>query len=650
MNVLKFPNLFSPIKIRGLELKNRVILPAMGVFMTDNGFVNDRFIEYLCAPAHGGCAMITPEATSVHPTSAPNNFLNISDDKFVPGLTKLTAAVHKAGAKICVQLWQGGLTPIIFDPKTIPIVPSDLTLTSVVGIPLPKPLELKAASKDLIQDAIQAFGAAAERAVKSGFDTMEMHFAHGYSPHEFLSPAFNRRTDEYGGSFENRARYPLECIRAVRVKIPNDMPLFMRIDSQDDYLEGGLTREDIIAFCKLAKAEGVDVVHVSRGNPVNLGMKFETPPIDLPRGYNVENIAAIKKAIGMLTVAVGRINSPVQAEAILAEGKADIIAIGRGQLADREFCNKAKEGRDDDIVRCIGCNDGCGGAFFTCVRNPSVGKEQNFVLTKATQPKNVAVVGGGMGGMEAAIILKQRGHNPVLFEASNILGGQFLTAGCAPGKEEMREAAESRGRQAKKAGIDIRFSTPATESALDKVKPEAVIVAIGASPAKLNLPGMELPKVLFFTDVLHGRKKVKGEVTVIGGGLVGLEVAEYIGVNSPESKITVLEMLPEIGKDLTSSRKMCVMEHLEELGVTLLANAKCKEITGSAVVFEIPEGEKSIPCDYAIIAVGSVPNPYKEIESYCGKRNIPCYIIGDAKQTRKVKEAISEATEIAMKI
>lgn len=651
---MKYPNLFSPIKIRGLELKNRIDFPGMGVFFTDNGgYVNDRFISYHVARALGGTALITPEATSVHAPSAPSNFLNISDDKFLPGLKKFTAAVHEAGAKVCVQLWQGGILPVFFDPNTIAVIPSEITLDMAFGAALPQPMTLPGTTKEMIVEVEKAFGSAAKRAVEAGFDTLEFHLAHGYSPHAFLSPAYNHRTDEYGGSFENRSRYPLECIREIRRNMPDDMPLIMRIDAHDDYLENGLTIEDVIAFCKLAKAEGVDAVNVSRGNPTTFGMKFEVPPIDLPKGFNVENAARIKRETGLVTIAVGRINDPDQAEAIIAEGKADMVVMGRAQLADPEFCNKAAAGNDEDIVRCVGCNQGCGGSEggdVTCTRNPAVGREAEYVLKATDHPQKVVVIGGGMGGLETAITLKQRGHKVVLLEESNRLGGQFYIAGLAPGKAEMKDAAVSRGLQAKKAGIDIRLSTQATPEILDSLHPDMIVIASGAHPIELKIPGADLPNVVNSFDVLEGRVVPKGKVSVIGGGLVGLEVAEFVVEMDNNNEMTVIEMLDGVGKDLASARKLCTVERIAENGVHIILSAKCVEITKDAVIIDKNGTTEAVASDYIVISVGSIANDIGVLTNYCKDKGIPYHVIGDAKKARKVIDAIAEGAEIARAI
>lgn len=644
---MKFENLLKPIKIRNMELRNRVVFPAMATnLIADGGYMTDQLIDYHAARALGGNGLNITEAASVHTPSAPRNFLCISEDKFIPGLKKFTDAIHEAGGKACVQLWQGGIVAASNGPEVMCVVPSDFQTEAGV---------VPGASLDTIKEVVKSFGDAARRAAEAGFDCLEFHVAHNYSPHSFLSAAFNKRTDDYGGSLENRARYSLECIEAIRQNIPEDMPLFMRVDAHDDYLEDGLTIEDIIDFCKMAGKAGVDVLDVSRGNVVSAAMKFEVPPIDLPRGFNVENAARIKKETGMITIAVGRINDPQQAEKIIAEQKADMVVIGRGQIADPEFCNKAAAGEEEDIIRCIACNQGCVDRYMSpdavhlsCMRNPAVGREKEYVLTKTESPKKVLVAGGGMAGIEAAILLQQRGHHPVLCEESSQLGGQFLLAGAAPRKGEMRDAAISRGKQAEKAGVDIRMSTPITSDLITEIDPDVIVIATGAEPITLNIPGMDLPIVAGFTEVLAGKSEPKGDVIVIGGGLVGLEVAEDIAEKG--GKVTVIEMLDEVGKDLGSFRKVCVLENLQTAKISTMVNTKCMEIKEHSILVEKDGLTEEIPCDCVVMAIGSKPRSYEEIKTVCEEKGLPYHIIGDAAQARRAIDAIAEAHEIARKI
>ena len=638
-----YNKLFSPLKIRGMELKNRAIFPAMGTRMAENRAVTDRLIQYHVARVKGGCGLNIVEVSSVHTPSAPRNFLGICEDDLIPSHKKLTDAVHQAGGKAGIQLWQGSLA-VGMDPAARIFMVND---TTIRGYTLP------AITLAEIDEIVDCYGQAARRCVEAGYDCIEFHCAHNYLPHSFLSGGLNHRTDEYGGSFENRAKFPLRCIRAIRANIPEDMPLLMRIDAQDDQLPGGMTLDDTVAFCKLAQAEGVDVLDVSRGNIVTAATVYEVPPIDIPRGFNVDNAAYIREKTGMLTVAVGRINTPELAESILEEGKADMVVMGRAQLADPEFLNKAQAGRTEDIVYCVACNQGCydgfcdlqNRPFITCLRNPQLGREGEWTLTKAETPKTVWIAGGGMAGLEAAKVLQQRGHKPVVFEAADHLGGQFLTAGRAPGKQEMADAAELFGRQVEKMGVEIRLNTPLTPQLLQEGKPDAVILAVGACPIRMPVESTDTVRVAVANEVLDGLETIEGETVVIGGGLVGLEVADFLATRG--NKVHVVEMAEKAGKDLGSLRAITVMSKMRALNVEILTDTRFEKLCETGVICAGKEGEVTIPCRNVVVAVGSRPKDCTPLEQTCAELGIPCTKVGDAKQARRALDAVAEGFEAA---
>lgn len=642
-----FKNLFSPITIKGMTLKNRVILPAMGTRMAnEKSEVTQRLIDYHEARAKGGCGLNIVEVSSVHTPSAPAYFVSLSEDHFIDGHKRLTDAIHNAGGKAAVQLWQGSIA-VSFDPNARKFVVNDMPMG---------PVTLPAITLDEINEIITCYGKAAKRAVEAGYDCIEFHCAHNYLPHSFLSGGINYRQDEYGGSLENRARFPLACIRAIRENIPADMPLFMRIDAQDDCLPNGLTIEEIISFCKMAKQEGVDVLDVSRGNIITAASVYEVPPIDVPNGFNVDNAARIRKETGMLTVAVGRINTAALAEEILTEDKADMIVMGRAQLADPDFCNKAETGSEEDIVHCIGCNQGCydgfcdvmNRPFITCLRNPAIGHEKEYELTPTQHPKKVMIIGGGMAGLESAKVLKQRGHEPEIYEASDHLGGQFITAGQAPGKHEMKDAAIAFGKQVMNMGVPVHFETKVTPEIIKEQNPDVVMFATGAQPIDLALPGKEYKPVVSAHAVLDGQAKVEGSVCVIGGGLVGLEVADYLA--SQNHKVTIIEMLDEAGKDLGSLRKICVMSKMKMLNVEILTNTKSERITEEGLVCTSQGNELTISCDSIVMAVGARSRNIDDLKEACETCAIPFEVIGDAQKARRALNAVEEGFIAARKI
>ena len=635
-----FDHLFSPFRVRGLALKNRVVLPAMGTRFCEDRHVTQRLIDYHVARARSGCALNIVEVSSVHTPSAPSMFVSISEDEYVPGHRALVDAIHEAGGTAGVQLWQGSIA-VGMDPQAQMLVASDLPLAP--GFTLP------AVTREQIDEVVACYGEAARRAREAGYDCVEFHCAHNYLPHSFLSGGINHRTDEYGGSLENRARFPLACIRAIREAIGEDMALFMRIDAHDDFLEGGMTIEDTIEFCRWAADAGVDVLDVSRGNIVSAANAYEVPPIDLPPAFNVDNAARIRRETGVPTIGVGRINTPQLAEEILAEDKVDLVVMGRAQLADPDFVAKAREGRVDDIVYCVGCDQGCLDGFadmerfeaITCLRNPQLGHETDWALAPAASPKRVAVVGGGMAGLVAARTLKLRGHEPVVFEATDRLGGQFVTAGMAPGKAEMAAAARSQGEQVERLGVEVRRRTPFTPETLAAEKFDELIVANGAEPVTLGLEGRAPVAV----DVLEGRVQVpEGPVVVIGGGLVGLEVADQLATAG--HPVTVVEMLEQAGADLGAARKSMVMMKMAQLGVDIRTGTRFVELADGGATVERGGARETLP-GAVVVAVGSRPVDNAGLLEAARAAGVPVHVIGDAKSARRALDATREGFLVA---
>lgn len=641
-----FEKLFTPIQIRDMRLPHRIIMPAMGTkFSGNDSYVTDKLIAYHVARVKGGSGLNIVEVSSVHSPSAPRHFLSLSDDKYIPGMKKLTDAIHEAGGRAGVQLWQGSLA-VGMDQTAQILVASDMPVAPEVTLP--------GITVEQIHEIVACYGAAAKRAAEAGFDCVEFHCAHNYLPHSFLSGGINHRTDEYGGSFENRVKFPLACIRAIRENIPEGMPLFMRICAHDDYLEGGMTIEDTIAFCKLAKEAGVDVLDVSRGNIITAGLKYEVPPVDIPQGFNIDNAARIRKETGMLTIGVGRINTGELAESILQEDKVDMVVMGRAQLADPDFVNKLHEGRTEDIDYCIGCDQGCYDCFadtnveqITCLRNPAVGREMECDFTPVSQPETVLVAGGGIGGLEAAITLKKRGHHPILCESTDKLGGQFVTAGEAPRKGEMKAAVLLMAKQAQRMGVDIRLNTPVTPELIAQIKPHTFINAIGAEPLVVPVPGHDRDFVVNSHDVLNGKASVSGNVVVIGGGMVGVETAEYLAERG--AKVTVLEMMGEICADLGQPRKVCVNESIYASGIVPVTNITVKEIIDGAVVGEKDGRRETYPCDFAVMAVGAKKRDGSALENACRENGVAYFEIGDAARARRAMNATREGFDVAMR-
>ena len=640
-----FDKLFEPIQIRGMELRNRVVMSAMGTHESaeseDGKSVTDKLIAYHVARVKGGNGLNTIEVTSVDAPSAPFGFLSIAEDKYIAGFKKLNDAVHEAGGKTCIQLWQGGLA-VASDQTAQILVPNDLPLSPQYTVP--------AITNERLLDIIDKFGQAARRAVEAGFDCLEFHCAHNYLPHSMLSGGINHRSDEWGGSFENRKKFPLECIKSIRANMPIDMPLFMRVDCHDDMLDGGLTIEEVIEFCKDAKECGVDVLNISRGNILTAATLYEVAPVDIENGFNVEDAARIRKETGMLTMPCGRINTPEFAEKILEDDKADLVVMARAQLADANFCNKARVGKVNQIRYCIGCNQGCYDSFcaslynpaikhITCMRNPGLLEEEILGLKPGSASKKVAILGGGIAGMEAALDLKETGNTPILFEKSESLGGQFLLAGAISAKKDFKNAVDKMILDVQESGIEVHLNTVVTKEMLEEIKPDALIVAIGSSPFVLPIEGSE--KAIVAHDVLSEKVEVLGEnVVIIGGGLVGFETAEFLAAR--QKKVTVLEMKEKALQDLGPLRQITAQFAMAQMPITIETSATVEKIDDHAVV----ASGKEYPHDSVIMAVGSKAND----TSMYTDLGIPTYIVGDCKKAGIALDAFKDAYHAVLEI
>lgn len=587
---MPFEKLFSPIKLRGLELPNRVLMPGMDTKLAHDG-IGEEVIAYHLARVRGGCGLNMFECTAVHPTSRSKMNFGLYTEEQRDEFKKLTSAVHDAGGRIGVQLLHCGFVyrPFLYE-----------------GV---RCLDVNNMSKADIDEIVAAFGKSARYAVEAGFDTMEFHAAHTYLAHEFLSAAMNQRTDEYGGSLENRARFALECIREMRRNMPEDMPLMLRVDVQDDYLEHGLTIDEVAQFVNWAGEAGVDLADVSRGNMLTFANVYEVPPINLPKGLNIELIGELKSKVKNVAIAtVGRIVEPEMAEKALEEGKADMVAIGRAQIADPDWCVKAMRGESGEIVKCIGCLQGCYDAItlserktITCLRNPMVARESKPVPV-AKRPLRVMIIGGGMGGMVTARYLKQLGHEPEIYEMGGSLGGQFVLAGKAPHKEEIGEADRWEQEAVLRLGIPVHLNTSVTPQRIAYTKPDAVIIAIGAVPLIPRIPGFDLPNVCNAHEVLAGEVTPGGNVVVIGGASVGVEVAEYLAERG--AHVSVIEMRNKPGIGYGPLRRKFVKKNLFEYGINFIGEAKCEEIRSDSVVYTKHGKTMTIPCDTAVISVG----------------------------------------------
>ena len=639
---MSYEALFNPIKIRGLELKNRVVLPGMNTKMVIKKHgIGEDMIAYHVAKAKAGCALNIFEVAAVCPEPHAYMYMGLYTDKDVEELRKLTDAVHEVGGLMGIQLWHGGFTPqLFFDESNKLETPDTCTV-------------------ERLQEIEKQFGQAAKRAVDAGFDVVEFHAAHSYLPHELLSPGTNHRTDEYGGSFENRCRFAWNCIKEIRANIPDTMPIFMRVDAIDELMPEVMSEQEIVDFINRSAELGVDAVDLSRGNSMSFATVYEVPPYPLEPGFNMGNIAKIKSQVNIPVMGVGRVNTPELANQLIADGKVDMVGIGRGQITDPQWVKKAQEGHPELIRKCIGCDQGCYDAVIdprfktiTCTRNPLACLEHKG-LSKAETPKKVMIIGGGMGGMLAAEILKARGHEPVIYEADSKLGGQFLLAGVAPQKGEMTAAAEWEAKEVERMGIEVHLNTTVTPELIAEVKPDEVIVAIGSDyvvPA--SIPGAETAYHQY--QVVKGEVKLSGNVCVVGCGSVGSEVAMILAAQG--CKVTVMEK-KGVGNDMTMLRKMFLKPQLKGFGITGMSGTTVLGIENGKKVHYVITDRKtkettqgSADFDAVVICMGITARPSDALQAKCAELGIPAHVIGDAKQARTALWATREAAEVAMEI
>jgi NAD(H)-dependent 7beta-hydroxy-3-oxo-delta4-cholenoic acid oxidoreductase len=645
--------LFSPIKIGKMEVRNRIAMaPITPNWSSDDGTVSDKLIDYFEARAAGGVGMIITETFVVDKSQ---QYLLASmgfwDDSVIPNFKKLIDRVHAHGAKLVPQLSHPGADTFSWMFGGQPVAPS--AHYSKTCAYMARELTL-----DEIKKIIQQYGDAARRAREAGFDAIELHAAHAYMlAGSFLSPLRNKRTDEYGGSNDGRLRFVLEVMENIKKKAGVDFPVILRI-SGDEHTPGGrdILNTQYIAP-QLVKA-GVDAFHVSGGIQPEQFYRI-IPPTGTPFGLNVASAASVKQVVNVPVLTVARINDPKFADDILTRGLADMVVMGRALIADPELPNKAKEGRFEDIAPCTSCSIGCVQQIMklqsmTCVINPTVGREVEMAIVPAAKPKKVLVAGGGPGGLEAARVAALRGHKVTLYEKQPKLGGQLNIACVAPMRQELAMWITYLSTQVKKLGVKVELNTEATPELIAAEKPDVMVVATGGECAAPPIPGIDTPKVISSHAVLAGAPRPKGRVLVIGGGLVGCEIADLLadlgdGDAGSATAVTIIEMLPDIDMDEVEMSRMLLIPRLRKKGVKWLTSTTVKQILEDGAVITRDGVEETLSgMDQIIIACGtkSVDTLSKAIQ---GK--VPeVYVIGDAKKPRMALEAIAEGAEVGRKI
>lgn len=637
--------LFSPLSINSQTLPNRIVMPAMGTNLADRqGRVTPDLIAHYAARARGGAGLIVVEGTAIHSSGRGFPFqLSADRDELIPGLAELAGAVKEAGATVLLQLHHGGRNT---DPRVSgrpPLGPS--ALRSPVGRVIPEAMSL-----DQIELMVEAYGRAAERALEAGFDGVELHGAHEYLIHQFLSPYCNHRQDRYGGDEEGRLRFPLEVISRIRRRLGGGL-LSFRLNGAD-YVSGGLTVAQTGRIAQALEEAGADLISVTAG-------LYETPhklipPLDTPLGTHLDLAAEIRAGVSVPVIGVGRIIDPAQAELALKWGRADLVALGRALLADPAWPSKARTGDWRAIRSCVGCNQGCIDHMFgdkpvTCLYRPRTGHELELAPVRAGKPLRVVVVGAGPAGLEAARILDKMGHRVILLEKEGRIGGQVNLAGRPPGKEEFLRIIDYYSHCLERSRIDLRLSTEARAETILALRPGAVVVATGSVPLVPDLPGISEPGILTAHQVLAGEAEVGRRVVILGGGNVGLETAHLL--LSQGREVTIVEMDQQVGADLGPARRYLLMRRLREFKARRLVRCKIRRVHSDRVSYVryLNDGRRThlelTGLDNLIIALGV--RPLDRLALDLEEVDQPVHLIGDALSPGKILDATAEGARVA---
>jgi 2,4-dienoyl-CoA reductase-like NADH-dependent reductase (Old Yellow Enzyme family)/thioredoxin reductase len=639
-----FPRLFERGGIGTLEVDNRIIkAPTMLNLVAPDDSVTSGLLEFFAEEARGGTGLIITGLSRVSPREVPlNPTLGIYDDSFIPGLAALVRAIRDNGSRAGIQL-----------ANFVSHARSPMRCVSLKGVQYDTwyPMIHPAArtqkgypheeyTVEEIRDLITAYGDAALRAKMAGFDMIEVHGAHSHGLSLFLSPRANQRADAYGGSPENRRRILLEVIETVRGKVGREYPLGVRINGADS--SSGETIEETVETVKALERLGIDLIHVSGEGAAS--------PMTMPAGQNIWAAEAVKKAVTIPVVASGGITTPELAEAALAAGKADFISLARPLFADPAWPLKAREGRPEDIRPCIRCNDGCalrtGRGPIMCTVNPVLGKEKLLPLEVAEVPKRVAVIGGGPAGMEAAGVAARRGHEVTLFEKRQ-LGGVLAEASAPEFKADIRRLISYYVTQMEKLGIEV-VNEEATAAAVKQGGYQAVIVAVGAAPMKLDIPGADSPIVVDALEVLNGSGATGRRVHVVGGGVIGAEVALFLAEQGKEVVLTSRQA--EIIPNVSPYDRSLFIGKLAGHKVEILTRRQLEAVTDKGTVVVDADGSRrEIAADSVVLASGYLPRTdlRDELEKEPG---LDVYAAGDCLGARMILDAVHEGHLAARKI
>jgi 2,4-dienoyl-CoA reductase (NADPH2) len=652
--------LFSPIQINGLEIKNRIAYPSLGLLYSKDGKLNDRYLNYFKERADGGAGLVTVGPVGVDFIGSGAIALSLANDDAIPDFKKLTAIIKDGGARAWVQLFHAGAYshPMYVDGRQ-PIAPS--AVYSRYSQTTPREMTLED-----IRQVQEDFTRAAERAKEAGFDGIEILASAGYLITQFLSPRTNTRSDDYGGSFENRVRFPRELIERARKRLGPAYPLTIRM-AGNDFVRDSNTDVETPEFAKIYEQAGVDAINVTGGWHES---RVPQLPMHLPRAAFAFLALNIKKAVSVPILASNRISDPDSAEGIIKDGYADMVNLGRVLIADPEWPRKALEGKVDEIRPCVGCSQGCTDEIFNgravfCVGNARAGFEGERQLSKTDNPKKVMIVGAGAGGLEAAVTAAACGHRVEIYEKDSDIGGQLWIAGAPPHKQEILEFIRYYRAQINRHQIPLHLNTAVDTELIKKRDPDYIILAEGARPLLPQIDGSDDACVYSAWQVLKGNPVLGKSVAVIGGGSVGLETAVFIAAKgtltpetlhflfayeavSPErlrelmyqgsSKVTVFEMLPRIGQDIGKSTRWILFDNLKRYKISVKTGARVTSIRDGIVRFQKDGRKEQVQFDNVVLASGSqsVPGISAEVK----KMGYSFATVGDGVRAGKLNEAI----------
>ncbi|UCF95537.1 MAG: FAD-dependent oxidoreductase [Desulfobacterales bacterium] len=654
--------IFEPIRIKALEIKNRIYMPAMHLNMAQDFAVTERLVDFYAERARGGVGMISVGYATVDAYSGGPTNIGAHKDEFIPGLARLAAGIKANGARSAVQINHAGRYNFSFfmDGRP-PVAPS--AVASRLTKETPRALE-----RDEIKEVIDHFAQAARRIEEAGFEAVEVLCGTGYLISEFLSPLTNQRTDEYGGSFENRMRFGLEVMQAIKKVVGHDFPLIARING-NDFMPGGSGRKELTDFAQRLTTVGVDALCVNVG-----WHEARVPQIvaSVPRGVFAYLARGIKERVAVPVIASHRINDPDTAREMIADGMCDMVAMGRPLIADPYLPEKARAGREREIVHCIACAQGCFDHIFKmkpveCLCNPRAGHEKDRKIRKTDAPQKIMVIGGGPAGMSAALAAAERGHDVTLFEKNPRLGGQLHLAAAPPGRDEFAGLVRDLANQLAVQGVKVVLNKKVGQDLIAAEKPAVVILATGATPVTPPITGADLPHVVQSWDVLADRVRTGRRVVVIGGGAVGVETALFLAekgtlsgdalkfllVNKAEApedlyamavkgtkEVVLIEMLEKVGKDIGLSTRWAMLQDLSRVGIKTNVATTALEITPGGVKVRLDDTVEEIPADSVVLAAGA--RSYNPLRQLIEAQGIACRVVGDAHKVGLAFDAVHQ--------